>query len=273
MDPTLRAIDLAINPAKKSERQSKIEKEIIKYKSIFGNIDMEQAYEHFFELLWYSKLPCFDIKNRTSTAIHQMSLLKKCFWKDSEISCAALFKAQPTDRGMCCSFNMKEFLRTTAFSANVDKLKKFDKNNSFETGKLPDWYLQKEPKSQSGQNKGLRLILDAHSDILSKGTVFDDFQGFVTVVSDSENFPLTKKYGFLVKPGEETSVAIKPISIRGDESVRKLDIKDRNCYFQKESSLKLFKIYTQANCLFECQVDYARSEMNSSCTPWYYPGK
>ena len=29
-------------------------------------------------------------------------------WKGKEISCPAIFEMQPTDRGMCCSFNMEK---------------------------------------------------------------------------------------------------------------------------------------------------------------------
>ena len=36
------------------------------------------------------------------------SMLKKCFWKGRRLDCAAIFTVFPTDRGMCCTFNMKE---------------------------------------------------------------------------------------------------------------------------------------------------------------------
>ena len=61
----------------------------------------------------------------------------------------------------------------------------------------------KEPKSQPGLNKGLQLVLDAHSDKISIGSVFDSFKGFVAVVGNKNEYPLTKKHGFLLQAGQE----------------------------------------------------------------------
>ena len=74
---------------------------------------------------------------------------------------------------------------------------------------MPDWYEDKEPKSEPGQSNGLRLVLDAHSDLISPGTVFDNFKGFITVVGDKTSFPLTKRTGFLLRPGRENHIALK----------------------------------------------------------------
>ena len=43
---------------------------------------------------------------------------------------------------------------------------------------LPDWFvLANEPQSQTGINKGLEVVLDAHNDLLNEGSVDTDFQG------------------------------------------------------------------------------------------------
>ena len=85
---------------------------------------------------------------------------------------------------------------------------------SFYSGDLPDWYNKtKEPKSQPGQSKGLKLVLDSHSDLISPGTIFDDFKGFVTVVGDKSSFPLTKRTSFLLKPGQENYVSLSAINV------------------------------------------------------------
>ena len=137
----------------------------------------------------------------------------------------------------------------------------------------PSWYTNNsEPRTQAGQNKGLRLILDAHNDQISSGTVFDDFKGFVTLVGGRESFPLTQRHSFLLKPGQQSYVAISATSVISDEGIKDIDPIERNCYFWDEHPLQLYKNYSQANCLFECQSDFARSQMESRCTPWYYPG-
>ena len=57
-------------------------------------------------MLWYSNLPCFDVHGVTSHVPHEKSILKACYWKGNNIPCAAIFYPIPTDRGMCCAFNM-----------------------------------------------------------------------------------------------------------------------------------------------------------------------
>ena len=143
---------------------------------------------------------------------------------------------------------------------------------SFFNTTVPDWYKNVEPKSQPGQNKGLKLVLDAHSDMISPGTVFDDFKGFVTVVGAKSNFPLTKRQSILLKAGQENYIAMSALSIISDESIRSIDPVKRDCYFHDEYDLKLHKNYTQANCLIECTTAFARKQMQSGCTPWYFPG-
>ena len=145
-------------------------------------------------------------------------------------------------------------------------------STSFYESDEPKWYKNKEPKPHPGLDKGLRLVLDAHSDQISHGTVFDDFKGFVAVVGDKRNFPLTKRQSFLLKSGRENYVSISATYIKSDEAIRKIDPQKRFCYFYDEYPLDLHKTYTQANCILECTINYGRELMNSNCTPWYFPG-
>ena len=116
------------------------------------------------------------------------------------------------------------------------------------------------------------MVLDSHSDLISPGTIFDDFKGFVTVVGEKGSFPLTKRTSFLLKPGQENYVSLSAINVISDEAIRSIDPKKRYCYFHDENALKLHKNYSQANCILECTTDYARERMKSKCTPWYFPG-
>ena len=137
-------------------------------------------------------------------------------------------------------------------------------------------------KPEPGIEKGLRLVLDAHSNLISSGTVFDNFKGFTTVVGDPNSFPLTRMDGTLLKTGQENYVSILPTDITAEqgtgslEGIRKIDPLDRKCYFSDEiivgNPLQLFKNYSQSNCLLECQIEYVRGNMTSPCTPWYFPG-
>ena len=130
-----------------------------------------------------------------------------------------------------------------------------------------------EPKPQPGLSKGLQLTLDAHSDQLSSSTVFDAFKGFIAMVDSRKSIPMTKEKGFLIRPGQITSVAISGEDVSSCNDTFSIDPIKRNCYFDHESNLKLFKKYSYNNCLFECKTNFARQKMESNCTPWYFPGK
>jgi len=65
-------------------------------------IDMTKAYQSFFQTLWYSNTPCFNVRNAS-----KISFLKYCEWKGIPMSCSSIFTSFPTDQGVCCSFNMK----------------------------------------------------------------------------------------------------------------------------------------------------------------------
>ena len=45
---------------------------------------------------------------------------------------------------------------------------------------------EKIPTPKAGRSEGLTVVLDAHTDIVSSSSVYDDFAGFYTVV-DSKN--------------------------------------------------------------------------------------
>ena len=79
------------------------------HNDIFGKFDIQnkQAHSKLFEILWYTQLPCFDIRDITLKVNDHTAMLKRCYWKGVKMSCSAIFKTQPTDRGMCCSFNME----------------------------------------------------------------------------------------------------------------------------------------------------------------------
>ena len=267
-------MNLLLDPAKESLRKDKLESARKNYQENFGQVDLQKAYQSLFEILWYSQLPCFDVKNITSDAPDQMSIIKRCYWKGQEISCPIIFETLPTDRGMCCTFNMEKaekMFKNSSYSRAISRMQASDKNQTFFNTTKPKFY-ENQPKSQAGLNKGLRLILDAHSDQISAGTVFDNFKGFVTLVGDRSSFPLTQRHSFLLRPGQQSYVAISATSVTSDQGIKDIDPKKRLCYFQDEHPLKLYKHYSLANCLFECQSDYARSQMESKCTPWYYPG-
>ena len=135
-------LQLVLDPAKSSERAQKVKDAKAKHHNDFGQLDIEKSYNNLFELLWYTKLPCFDVKDTTSKEKDEMSVIKRCYWKGQLINCALIFVTRPTDRGMCCTFNMDQaerIFRATKYGNTTAKLQKEDKASSFGDTSLPKW--------------------------------------------------------------------------------------------------------------------------------------
>ena len=276
----IQKLNMIFNPCLTSEKERIRNKSKEEYQRTIGSMDMKKSFESLFQLLWYSQLPCFDVENITSKVKDEMSLIKRCYWKGRSISCASIFVTRPTDRGMCCTFNMEkaeELFREGKYGDMVSSMQTQDSLGSFENISLPSWYLeQNEPTTQPGQNKGLMLVLDAHTDKVSSGSVSDNFKGFITVVDDTDNYPLTERNGFLVRPGRENHVAMSALEILGADAIRSITPEDRDCYFSDEHPLEMHQRYSQSNCVLECNIKYARKAMMEQnetvkCTPWFYP--
>ena len=108
-------------------------------------------------MLWYSNLPCFDVNGVTSENRDENALIKACYWEGRLIPCAAIFSPIPTDRGMCCAFNMKSFDEIFVGKKFVNlakELQEDDKNSAFMDAKLPDWYSQGGMSAQPGDYIG-----------------------------------------------------------------------------------------------------------------------
>lgn len=285
---------MTLDPDKRSERERKVVEAKKKYNEEYGDLDIKKAYENLFEILWYSQLPCFDVRNITSEFKDEMSLIKRCYWKGQKMRCSSIFLTRPTDRGMCCTFNMEKaehIFRKSKYASALSSLQKQDLENSLKKENLKNlvqqerihqnYIDQKEPKTQPGQNKGLRLILDAHTDRVAPGTVSDNFRGFSTVIDGRDKYPLTSKNSFLIRPGRENYVALSALRVEADINVQKIHPRKRKCYFSHENPLVMHKNYSRSNCVLECTINYARKEMKKlnesksnetvGCAPWFYP--
>ena len=130
----IQKLNLLLDPEKEEERKDRLNKTRIEYEDNFGGMNYSVVYENLLEILWYSQLPCFDVKNITSMAKDELSIIKKCSWKEKEMSCQAIFKTLPTDRGICCSFNMEkaeEIFQKSTYSALVQDMQTFDESNRY----------------------------------------------------------------------------------------------------------------------------------------------
>ena len=291
---------MSIDPNKTAERLRRTNESMQRYDEEFGSLDMEKSYMHLFELLWYSQMPCFDVKGLTSKAKDELSFLKKCYWKEKQISCNAIFNQRPTDQGMCCSFNMKkanQILKKSRYTEAISARQSKDAESAFETEDVPSWYRNDvEPNPQAGRDKGLTVIFDGHSNKVSSGTVTENFNGFITLVDDNDKFPLVSRTKLISRPGYESNIEVDAIKLESETEIRKYDSTRRKCYFPDEYQLRMHQNYSQDNCVFECKQDFASKCLatcnelgqecncengsknrnfslgkNDSCVPWFYP--
>ena len=251
-------------------------------KYLVNQTDFTAGFKVAFSSLWHAKLPCFDTRGISAFEEGEKGILKQCKWKGKIVPCSGIFTTFPTDRGMCCSFNMKaanEIFADSQYSSLVTQLQYEDFSTSFENSTLPDWFIKSnEPTSQPGKNMGLEIILDAHSDILESQSVNSDFEGLTGLITDSESFPMTDLRGFDIKAGHINHVAISAVQIGADDKLRTLESVTRKCLYPDEiESLKLFKTYSQANCFLECNLKFAQKQLaieqnlTQGCTPWSFP--
>ena len=273
-------MELSFNPTMVSERQRMAKQAEQNVKDNFNSMDLENSYHSLFEVLWYTQLPCFDVRGITSNRQYDYGLLKLCIWKGFRVPCSKIFKTSPTEQGMCCTFNMEaaeEMFRKGPYSDAILELQKTDRTFAFDGNvELPDWWVSnKEPSSQPGKSKGLTLVLDAHSDTVASSSVTEDVDGFFAIVDSSNQFPMTRIKSALVRPGHNNLVAIKATKVASDPRIRAGATKEqRHCIFEDEFELELHTKYSQANCILERSMKYVMvKHMNTSdpCSPWYFP--
>ena len=73
-----------------------------------------------------------------------------------------------------------------------------------------------------------------------------------------------------VDPGYKSTLRITPSQTVTSQDTMDLPKEKRNCQFQHENDdLTIFKVYTEANCIFECKLNIALD--NCHCMPWNYP--
>ena len=236
------------------------------YVDSIQRLDKEKSYDVIMATLWKTGMPCSDLQ--VSRKTDDTSVLKYCEWKGKQVPCAAIFSTFPTDQGMCCTFNMKaadELFSEKNYSNLIQNLQNLEHFPS------PAIKQNTEP----GRTKGLFVVLDSHSDIMAASAVEKDTQGFIGLITQGGNFPQINVGGFDIKPGHKNIVALSATVITSSVELHKMSSSSRNCSFEWENSfLKIFKNYTQKNCIFECNLFYAQQYLEKEfkpCIPWFFP--
>ena len=126
-------------------------------KEKFKQLNLTHAYKNIFDILWQTQLPCYDVQRTTSTTEGEHGMLKSCHWRGKQVACSKIFTMMPTDRGMCCSFNIKKAETLFAdgiFTKTVTDLQKRDKQLAFDKlEKIPFDPAEKLFQTMAGKSK------------------------------------------------------------------------------------------------------------------------
>jgi len=242
------AFSIMMNPQLKQKYQQAIAYQKAEIIDMIKRLDMIKAYQWIIRSLWYSFVPCFDVRNITA-GTYEMSMLRYCEWRGMPISCSAIFTTFPTDKGLCCSFNMKtadEIYVESTFRDTLQAMQNTDKINSFISSTPPTEYIQSDqPQTVSGVKKGLRVLLDSRSDWLFPGSFDADFRTFTAAIQPSRSFPLMSQEGLSIRPGYNNIITLTSSKKNADHNLRSIKKEDRNCLFPDENSdLKIHKHYS-----------------------------
>ena len=74
----LNAVELAFDPALKPLAEMIKKQSLANTRQMFQNLNSTSARYNLFEILWYTQLPCFDVRDTTSIKDKQYSMLKSC---------------------------------------------------------------------------------------------------------------------------------------------------------------------------------------------------
>ena len=96
---------------------------------------------------------------------------------------------------------------------------------------------------QAGRSKGLSLILDSHSDLVTSSSVTDDIDGFFAVVDGKGQYPMTYRKAYFIRPGHNNIIALKATSVKADPGLKNMmEPHRRICYFPDEFKLNMHRL-------------------------------
>ena len=95
------------------------------------------------------------------------------------MDCSALFTEVPTDIGMCCALNTADIFRKSEYADLVTQLQREEAAGGG----------RRRAKAAAGKKKGLRLVLDLHSNMETFGSVYNEWRGFKLFIGQPQEFP------------------------------------------------------------------------------------
>ena len=96
---------------------------------------------------------------------------------------------------------------------------------------MPETWSVRDPVPEAGRLKGLRVVLDGHANMVSGGTVPEDFDGFYTIIDAKNQYPMTTKKPVLIRPGHTNIISMRPTKVTASSNIESIDTMQRNCFF------------------------------------------
>ena len=126
---------------------------------------------------------------------------------------------------MCCSFNSDLALKKSTYSALIKQ--------------------HPNPgKGEAGLNKGLKIILDQQSNLVSPGSIYSSTRAIRILVSDPSQFPTLRSKHLLIQNGHEHFLDVTPTSIVYNEDIASISPHKRSCFLEHERNLTFFSKYS-----------------------------
>ena len=237
-----------MNPKKKEIKENIINDHIKIARNYYTKNRMLKVFRHLVKIFWHTRLPCVLQPNISSA-----SLVKSCEVGGVKVNCSALFTKVPTDSGLCCALNSN-------FTLNEDlEYSKLVKEMQGED--LKEAAAESAAKFKVlagvGKEKGVKLMLDLHTEYEALGSVPDFFKAFQVFVGEPDEYPVLNQRSLMVKPGHETNIDLTATVLTASPDIAGIRPKDRKCFFSNEGTtagLKLYKTYSHKSCVFECQI-------------------
>ncbi|KAL0131219.1 hypothetical protein PUN28_002644 [Cardiocondyla obscurior] len=200
-------------------------------------------------------------------------MLHYCLWHGNQTECDRIFNPTMTDEGICCNFNSvtkkhlfynaREWpdLNITYPSESVD----WNAEKGYDAS-MPADVIPWRPYG-AGLIYGLTLVLDVDIDEYYCSSTVG--AGFKMLLHNPVETPKIADFSFVITPGEESRVIIRPRISSANPAIISIPLKKRKCFFTTERKLRYYRTYTQRNCILECEANF--TQQLCDCVQYYMP--
>ncbi|KAJ8731706.1 hypothetical protein PYW08_014436 [Mythimna loreyi] len=225
---------------------------------------------HFTQILDILKHHFFTM-DTIMEEVHQKceNLILYCTFNRKAKNCEDMFVMIKTYEGYCCTFNYAALNDASEVPLQPSTP---DKDLEYYDDQSPDGETSTNPTiiatSESGRGTGLSVVFNVEpEDYPSWSPV--PYYGVKVLVSDPNDYPETTVIDRYITLGESVDIKIEPMVFQSDSNVRRVEPRNRGCWFHDEVTLSHTDRYSYETCVTECKmVNY----MNAcGCVPYKYP--